>query len=217
LDRIDQHNKRAKANGIELGKQAAAATLSLRSDDGSQRPDPLMGVGFKPSKQPGYWRQDPISKGPLALGAYWGEVRPFVMEASDQFRVPPPPPMDSPEYTAAYNEVKALGGDGITTPTVRTEEQREIGIYWVYDGTPSLCAPPLLYNRWPCILPTRRARVRTSLNRRGCWRWFNVSLADAAIAVRESKYHYQFWRPVTALNLGPDHRLIRAGKGRWKI
>ena len=35
----------------------------------------------------------------------------------------------------------------LVTPTVRTEEQTEIGIYWAYDGTPSLCAPPRLYNQ----------------------------------------------------------------------
>ena len=55
--------------------------------------------------------------------------------------------MDSPEYAAAYNEVKRLGGDGVITPTERTPEQTEIGIYWAYDGTPSLCAPPRLYNQ----------------------------------------------------------------------
>ena len=69
------------------------------------------------------------------------------MESADQFRVPPPPALDSPEYAAAFDEVKQLGGDGIVTPTVRTEEQTDIGIYWAYDGTPSLCAPPRLYNQ----------------------------------------------------------------------
>ena len=42
---------------------------------------------------------------------------------------------------------KRLGGDGIATPTERTPEQTETGIYWAYDGTPSLCAPPRLYNQ----------------------------------------------------------------------
>ena len=55
--------------------------------------------------------------------------------------------MTSDAYTTAYNEVKSLGGDGITTPTQRTPEQTFIGIFWGYDGTPSLCAPPRLYNQ----------------------------------------------------------------------
>ena len=69
------------------------------------------------------------------------------MRSARQFRTPTPPSLTSAEYTTAYNQVKLIGGDGIVTPTVRTEEQTEIGIYWAYDGTPSLCAPPRLYNQ----------------------------------------------------------------------
>jgi hypothetical protein len=67
-------------------------------------------------------RQDPISLIPLALGAQWGQVRPFVLRSTDQFRIPPPPALTSARYTRAFNEVKRLGGDGITTPTERTAE-----------------------------------------------------------------------------------------------
>lgn len=70
-----------------------------------------------------------------------------MLERGDQFRVPPPPSLDSADYAAAYNEVKILGGDGLVTPTTRTTEQTQIGIFWAYDGTPSLCAPPRLYNQ----------------------------------------------------------------------
>src|SRR5205823_630974 len=93
---------------------------------------------------------------PIALGAHWGQVRPFVLQSSDQFRVPPPPDMASAEYTDAYNEVKRLGGDGVVTPTERTEEQTQIGTFWAYDGTPSLCAPPRLYNQIAVQLATAR-------------------------------------------------------------
>ena len=41
------------------------------------------------------------------------EVKPFALERADQFRVPPPPRLDSADYAAAYNEVKTLGGDGL--------------------------------------------------------------------------------------------------------
>ncbi len=130
----------AKANGIELGRRAAARILAMRSNDGSQHTEPRVGIEWITSNQPGRWRQDPISLIPLALGAHWGEVRPFVLNSARQFRVDPPPPMTSARYTNAFNEVKRLGGDGITTLTERTDEQTVIGIYWAYDGTPSLCA-----------------------------------------------------------------------------
>jgi hypothetical protein len=71
---------RAQANGIALGRQAAAAILALRSDDGSQHAEPRVGVEFIPSDKPGKWRPDPISQMPIALGAFWGgrTVRPGV-------------------------------------------------------------------------------------------------------------------------------------------
>src|SRR6266850_3302810 len=69
----------AKAKGIELGQRAAAAILALRADAGAQQAEPRVGVEFITGDAPGEWRQDPISLSPLALGAYWGEVRPFVL------------------------------------------------------------------------------------------------------------------------------------------
>jgi hypothetical protein len=89
-----------------------------------------VGVDYIPGTGPGEWRQDPISLMPLALGAKWAEVRPFVLRSADQFQIPPPPALTSARYTRAFNEVKRLGGDGITTPTERTAEQTIAGIYW---------------------------------------------------------------------------------------
>src|SRR5882724_11927698 len=80
-------------------------------------------------------------------GRLLGQVKPFVLQTSAQFRAPIPPALSSTEYATAFNEVKALGGDGIITPTARTAEETQIGIFWAYDGTPSLCAPPRLYNQ----------------------------------------------------------------------
>src|SRR5215217_2226833 len=130
-------NGQEKANGIDLGHRTAAAILAMRFNDGSQIPEPRVGVDYFPSDQPGHWRQDPISLIPLALGAHWGECIAFVVTSPTQFRAPPPPDMTSAAYTVAYNEAKNLGGDGVNTPTQRTEEQTFIGTFWAYDGTPS--------------------------------------------------------------------------------
>src|SRR5439155_4832876 len=140
-------NAQQKANGIDLGQRTAAAILAMRLNDGSEHPEPLYGVDYIPSDLPGRWRQDPVSLFPLAIGAHWGECTPLVLNSTNQFRAPPPPDMTSSAYTLAYNEVKNLGGDGVITPTQRTEEQTFIGIFWAHDGTPSLCAPPRLYNQ----------------------------------------------------------------------
>jgi hypothetical protein len=188
---------RAKTKGIELGQQAAAAILALRADDGSQHAEPRVGIEFLTGDEPGAWRQDPISLIPLALGAYWGQVKPFVMKSAKQFRVRRPPALKSPEYAAAFNEVKRLGGDGIVTPTERTAEQTEIGIYWAYDGTPSLCAPPRLYNQIAVQIADQMGSDVVELAR--LLALVNVAMADAGIAIWESKYHYEYWRPVTGI------------------
>jgi len=186
-----------KTNGVKVGQKAADAILTLRTNDGSQIPEPRVGIDFITSNEAGKWRQDPISHHPLALGARWSEVTPFVLASAHQFRVPPPPPMNSPEYTAAFNEVKNLGGDGIGTPTARTAEQTQIAIYWAYDGTPSLCAPPRLYNQITVHLAQQMGTNGINLAR--LLALTNTAMADAGIAIWESKYFYQFWRPIIGI------------------
>ena len=196
-DLAQVNNKTARANGIQLGQQAAAAILMLKADDGSEIPETLMGAGYIPGNGPGQWRQDPISLIPLALGAHWGECKPFVLETGSQFRVPPFPDLKSPEYAVAYNEVKRLGGDGVVTPTERTPDQTHAGIFWAYDGTPSLCAPPRLYNQITLHIADQMGTDGVELAR--LLALVNVAMADAGIAIWDSKYYYNIWRPITGI------------------
>jgi hypothetical protein len=184
-------------NGVALGHAAAAAILSLRANDGSNHPEPRIGIEFITGTAPGEWRQDPISLIPIALGAYWGQVRPFALTSAEQFRVPPPPALTSSAYAQAFAEVQRLGGDGVVTPTERTAEQSFVGIYWAYDGTPSLCAPPRLYNQITTTIAKQRGTQGVDLAR--LLALVNVAMADAAIAIWESKYFYELWRPITGI------------------
>ncbi|PYL91633.1 MAG: chloroperoxidase [Verrucomicrobia bacterium] len=186
-----------KQNGVTFGKQVAAAILAMRVADGAEIPELHLGVDYSTSNLPGHWRQDPISLIPIALGSHWGGCKPFVVKSTSQFEPPPPPALTSAAYTAAYNEAKNFGGDGINTPTQRTSEQTFIGTFWAYDGTPSLCAPPRLYNQITVqiadqtkLRPLELARLLALVN---------VAMADTGMSVWESKYHYDFWRPVTAI------------------
>jgi len=187
-------NKNERANGVSLGQRAAAAILALRTNDGSQTAEPHWAVDYFANSDPGVWQMDPISLIATALGAHWGECTPFVMQSGSQFRAPPPPSMNSPEYTAAYNEAKAFGGDGVHTPSARTPDQSFIGIFWAYDGTPSLCAPPRLYNQITVHIADQMHLSTADLAR--LLALVNTSMADAGIAIWESKYYYQFWRPI---------------------
>src|SRR5829696_269501 len=103
-------NNKALENGIALGQRVAATLLTMRAEDGSEIAEPRVGIEHLTSNDAGRWRQDPISHVPLALGAKWGQCKPFVMQSGSQFRLPPPPAMDSPEYAVAYSEAKRLGG-----------------------------------------------------------------------------------------------------------
>jgi hypothetical protein len=193
-------SKSQKADGIDAGRRAAAAILALRVGDGAEIAEQLLGTGpgfHETSNLAGHWRQDPISAIPVALGAHWSGCKPFVLQTTDQFRAPAPPAMTSAAYTAAYNEVNNLGGDGVVTPTQRTAEQTFVGLFWAYDGTPSLCAPPRLYNQIAIQIADQNRLGTPELAR--LLALANVAMADAAMAVWESKFYWDFWRPITGI------------------
>src|SRR6185369_14768796 len=108
-----------------------------------------------------------------------------------------PPALRSAEYAQAFAEAKALGGDGVSTPSSRTAEQTETGIFWAYDGTPSLCAPPRLYNQIAMQIADQMGSDTAELAR--LLALVNTAMADAGIAIWESKYYYEVWRPIAGI------------------
>lgn len=127
------------------------------------------------------------------------------MKAADQFRAPVPPALTDREYEKAWQEVFRIGGDPEHgTPTIRTPMQSHIGKFWGYDGTPGLCAPPRLYNQIVRTIALQRKMFNVAEITR-LFALVNVAMADAGIAAWESKYFYQYWRPVTAIRGDPKH------------
>jgi hypothetical protein len=175
---------RHKARGIEVGQAAAAAVLALRAADGSDTP--LVVDNFPQGTAPGEYRFTPGT--PFAFAPGWGDVTPFVLDHSSQFRPGPPYPVTGSKYAADLNEIKALGGDGVTTPSARTPEQTEIALFWVESS-------PLQWNR---IARTVSARLDPWAQAR-LFALLNMSLADGYVSSFETKYHYNYWRPVTAI------------------
>jgi hypothetical protein len=115
-------------------------------------------------------------------------VRPFVLRRADQFRPSPPPSLSSPQWVAAFNEIKSVGAADSTT---RTPEQTTTAIFWTANVVRQ-------YNTLARSLATRlsldvprTARLVAMINEVG---------ADAMIAMMDAKYHYVFWRPVTAID-----------------
>ena len=108
---------------------AAAAIVALRAKDGSNQE--MFDFTYVPGTEPGEWRFTPDFPLPLAFGPKWGDVTPFVLQRSSQFRPRPPYNLRSSRYAADYNEIKLIGGDDITTPSTRTPDQTEIGVFWI--------------------------------------------------------------------------------------
>jgi hypothetical protein len=176
----------AKARGLEVGKAAATAILALRAADGSDTP--LLDSAYPQGTNPGEYRFTPDRLFAFAPG--WAGVTPFVLRDSSQFRPGPPHEVTSRKYTAEFAEVKRLGGDGITTPSERSDEQTEIALFWVESS-------PLQWNRI--------ARTVSASSRLDPWQQarlfglLNMALADGYVSSFETKYHYNYWRPVTAI------------------
>jgi hypothetical protein len=182
----------AKQSGIEVGRTVAERLLQARHDDGSADSKP-----HTPSDLPGRHREDPLNPGQGFLAPGWGKVTPFVVQSSSQFRAPPPPALTSAAYAEAYNELKRLGGDGVSTPTERTDEQTAIGLYWAYDGTRWLGPPPRLYNQIARVIADQQDN--TVVENARFFALINLAMADAGITCWESKYTYDYWRPILGI------------------
>jgi hypothetical protein len=179
-------NGRAKTRGIEVGQAAAAAILALRAADGADTP--LIVTDYPQGTNPGEYRFTPDR--PFVFAPGWGDVTPFVLLDSSEFRPGPPYAVTSRKYTADFVEVKRLGGDGITTPSARTPDQTEIALFWVESS-------PLQWNR---IARTVSDEARLDLwEQARLYGLLNMALADGYIGSFETKYHYNYWRPVTAI------------------
>ena len=178
--------------GTIIGHIVASAILETRENDNSDVDPPYL-----PGNEPGKHRVDPLNPSQPFLGPAWGAVTPFAMTSGSQFQSPPPPDLTSQEYIDAYNEVKDYGGDGVETATIRTEEQTEIGIYWGYDGTIGLGTPPRIYNQINRVIAEQQGNT-VSENAR-LFALTNIAQADAGIGSWESKYVYNFWRPIVAI------------------
>jgi hypothetical protein len=193
----------AKTQGITLGEAAADAILTVRADDGAV--GPFLNFDCPTNTDPGQYQCTPGT--PFIAFQVWENVTPFVLHHSSQFRPGPPYKVDSKKYADDFNEVKSLGGDGVTTPSARTADQTEIALFW-YESS------PLKWNRI-----ARTVSVQQGLDPWENARLFgllNVALADGYIAMVSTKNHYDYWRPVTAIQQGDtDGNPATTGDPTW--
>ncbi len=179
-----------KGQGISAGNAAAAAMIAARVDDGRFGPSQ-----WDQNPDPGHWQPLlPNGTSPLDPTPWVGGVDPFLMRSSSQFQSDGPQELTSAAYAADFNEVKALGGDGVVTPSARTADQTHNAVFWQSAG-----GPALLWNGVARNLAEDPAYELDVADSALLFAEMNLSGADAAINCWNDKYHFGFWRPWQAI------------------
>jgi len=186
----------SKQGGISVGSQTAAAMIAARQNDGAFGPQTWV-VGT----QPGQWRPTPPTF--ASAGAWTGHVRPFVIPDASMFRTSGPPALTSSAYAKDYNEVKKIGDVNSAT---RTADQTDSAKWW-HDRR---------LTEWEI---KRQVATTQGLNAIQAARMFamvDMTETDAVIACYNEKEFWNFWRPVTAIQLGDtDGNAATVGDPNW--
>jgi hypothetical protein len=175
----------AKNNGIAVGEAAANAILALRADDGSNKDVP-----YTPGTMPGDWQPTPPDL-TQAFRPGLGSIVPFVIKNGAQFRLGPPPALHTGAYARDYNEVKEVGD---VNSAKRSQDRTNIAHFY------AAAEPIPIYN--PAARQVSEAQGKTLSQNARIFALLNMAIFDAAIAVFDTKYFYNFWRPVTAIRAG---------------
>jgi hypothetical protein len=170
----------AKTDGIRLGEAVAAKILEARANDGSDAPD-----AYRPRTAPGVYIPTAIT-----INSMWPEMKPFALSSGSQFRPKPPVALESQEWANDYNELKDYGGQNSAK---RTAQQTETARFW-------LIGAPAAYH--PFVRQLIAAKQMNVVDSARFMALVALGLNDAFIAVLDAKYHYNFWRPITAIRNG---------------
>lgn len=172
----------AKTEGIAVGERAAAAILALRAEDGADAIET-----YRPYATAGVYAPTVIPVVPQ-----WPQRKPWMMTSPAQFRPGPPPKLTSELWARDYNESRAFGG---ANSARRTPVQTEIALFWAATLPPVYHGVVRSVANMPGREVTQNARLFAAVTQ---------AADDAMIAVMDAKYHYGFWRPITAIRNG-DH------------
>jgi len=170
----------AKDEGIAFGRKVAEGIVTSRANDGSNAPDT-----YRPRTTAGRYVATSLLVVPM-----WGKVTPFALKSESQFRPGPPISLKSREWADNYNEIKGIGAKNSTT---RSALQTETGRLWLYTGPGTFMPLAVQLSQTKALSVNENARLFALLA---------MATADAMVAVFDAKYHYEFWRPITAIRNG---------------
>jgi hypothetical protein len=178
-------NGPAKAGGITVGTAAAAAMITARLNDGSAPPE----FSVPASTDPGVWQLTPSCVAGGGLFLQWRNVTPFGIENAADFISSPPPELTSNKYAKDLNEVQRVGSK---TSTDRPQDRTDVARF--YAGS----SPGYVVN-----LAARQVSAeqgRSIFHNARAFALINMAISDSFVAQFTTKYHYNFWRPETAIH-----------------
>jgi hypothetical protein len=181
----------AKTDGIAVGNAAAAAMLALRAHDGSAPPQ------FKTPgpTSPGEWQATPSC--PVVNGArvgafyHWQNVTPFGIASVDDFLLDPPPALTSTLYALSFNETKRVGS---LNSTERPDDRAKVVLFYAVSSPTQLLAQ--------AVRQIAEAKGYSMSANARALALLNMAINDSLVASFHNKYHYNLWRPETAIPQG---------------
>jgi hypothetical protein len=185
------HDAQAKSKGIATGDAAAYALMALRANDGSspaqfKTPGPAV---------PGEWQATPscpiVNGVASGIAFQWQNITPFGIPSAKAYLLDPPPALTSNKYAKAYNEVMTVGS---LNSTERPQDRSDVATYY------AASSPTQVLNQ--AARQVAQEQRRTLSENARALALVNMAISDSLVASFFNKYHYNFWRPETAIRAG---------------
>jgi hypothetical protein len=184
----------AKTDGIATGEAAALAMIALRANDGSSPPQ----FKIPGPPVPGEWQATPscpiVNGIAVGIAFQWQNITPFGIRSAGEFLLDPPPALASREYAKAYNEVMTVGS---IDSTERPQDRANVALFY------AASSPTQVFNQ--AVQQVAHEQWRSLSDNARTLALVNMAMNDSLVASFLNKYHYNFWRPETAIHAGNTH------------
>jgi hypothetical protein len=174
----------AKDDGVDVGVAAALAMIALRANDGAAATK----FYVPPAHAAGQWQRAPSCPSGGGTNLHWRDVTPFGIPSSSTFRLGPPPQLSSGEYAKDFTEVSQVG---VQTSATRSQAGEDLARFY------AAFAPALWVNSVARQIAT--AEDHSLADNARALALLNMAISDAAVSTFDTKYHYNLWRPETAI------------------
>ena len=127
----------------------------------------------------------------VGIAFQWQNVTPFGIPSASDFLLGPPPALTSNEYAKTYNEVMTVGS---LDSTERPQDRANVALFF------AASSPTQAFNQAARQVAQEQGRSLSENAR--TLALINMAMNDSLVATFLNKYHYNFWRPETAIHAG---------------